>query len=496
MHTRPTDQRAPFQPWRACLPLIVLGLIATADATEPPARNDTPPPPNIILILTDDQGWTSMSSPMNENHPRARSDYHRTPHMDRLAARGMRFPEGYAASPVCSPSRYSIQFGKTPARLGKTLVRGPNRVDHSQTSIAKTIKAANTDYACAHFGKWHINAAPAALGYDISSGKTNNAQGGFTNGDRKEWSGYAADDPKRIQHLTDQGIEFMREQTAAGRPFFLQLSHYAVHSDIIYRDETLDEVMTWPEGRVHRNAKYAAMLSDLDNGIGRFMQAFDALDLAPNTYVFFLSDNGGMPVIPPRVIRGAPYESGLNAPLRRGKWDLTEGGIRVPFFVMGPGIEAGSRSDAPVVTYDLMPTFMELAGETGTPLKDLDGGSLVPILRDPSTRVVDRPLHDTIVFHFPHYNMLGLGEPHSAIRVGRYKLLRFEMSKRSLLFDLQRDLGERTDLSDHMPERVEAMERTLQTYLRSVSAETPEQSVTWKRGEEGAARTRFLKTFP
>lgn len=452
-------------------------------------------PPNIILILTDDQGWTSMSAAMDKDLPTARSDYHRTPHMDSLAARGMRFSNGYAASPVCSPSRYSILFGKTPARLGKTVVRGPNHVDHTQLSLPQAIKQADERYVCAHFGKWHIAVDPKQVDYDASDGKTTNKEGEFTNGKPAEWSGRSSEDPKLINHVTNRGIAFMKEQTAAGRPFFLQLSHYAVHSDIVYRDKTLEQVKVWKQGEVHSNAGYAAMLKDLDDGIGKFLAAFDEMGISENTYIFFTSDNGGMPLIPPRKVYGAPLKRGLNTPLRRGKWDLTEGGVRVPFIALGPGIKPGSQCDTPVVAYDLFPTCAEIAGLDKDLPSDLDGGSLAPLLRDPTKSSVSRPLAETLIFHMPHYNHVGLGEPHSAIRKGRYKLLKFHVSGRCLLFDMEADPGERTDLSSKMPKRTMRMEQILSKYLAAVDAEKPEQSFTWKAGKNGKLKTKFFEAF-
>ena len=479
------------------LGLIILMLCPMTGRADTPASGGAvaEKPPNIILILTDDQGWTSMSSAMDDHHPEAHSDYHRTPHMDALAARGMRFAHGYAASPVCSPTRYSIQYGKTPARLHKTIVRGPNHVDHSQTSLPQALKSVDERYVCAHFGKWHIKVEPAQLGYDFSDGKTTNREGGFTNGKPAEWNGYSADDPKLIDHVTDRGIAFMQAQVQAGRPFFLQLSHYAVHSDIVYKEASLEDVQSREPGQVHTHAGYAAMMQDLDNGIGKLMQAYDELGLSDNTYVFFVSDNGGMPIIPPRAQGGVPYEVGLNAPLRRGKWDLTEGGIRVPFIVAGPGIQPGSQCDTPVVTYDLLPTFTDLAGRAEPLPDEFDGASMVPMLKDPTTATASRPLGDTIIFHFPHYNAVGLNEPHNAIRQGQYKLLHFIISDRSLLFDMVNDLGEQTDLADQMPERVAAMEQTLDAYLESVEAEKPEESFNWKKKGEGTVTTRFLEAF-
>ena len=301
--------------------------------------------PNFILVLTDDQGWSSLSAPMDQNRPQAKSDYHQTPSMDALLERGMRFSNGYAASPVCSPSRYSVQFGKSPARLGYTRVLGDNRADHNQLAIPQILKAIHPDYRCAHLGKWHINASPERYGYDLHDGRTTNKEGGFTQRDhQREWGGYAEADPKRVDSLTARAIEFMRTSLQQGHPFFIQISHYAVHSDLVYNEATYARMPQPSNKQLHQNRAYAAMIADLDQSIGTLLRAYDTMGLARNTYLIFTSDNGGMPCLPIQANKSKPYQAGLNTPLLRGKWDLTEGGIRVPFAVMGPGIQAGTQA--------------------------------------------------------------------------------------------------------------------------------------------------------
>ncbi|MEO1497877.1 MAG: sulfatase [Planctomycetota bacterium] len=481
---------------RAIAPaLLRAALVAAGLGLGWPISAATPPAANIILILTDDQGWTSVSRPMDRDRPDARSDFYRTPSMDRLADRGMRFPHAYAAAPVCSPTRYSLLFAKTPARLGKTLVRGPNRVDHSQLSLPQMLKRVDPAYLCAHFGKWHIDVDPAEVGYDESDGKTSGRDGGFRYG-APDWKGRPAEDPKLIDHVTSRGIGFLRERAADGKPFYLQLSHYAVHSDILYRAETYAETQGRAPGSVHRHAGFAAMLEDLDAGVGRLARAYDELGLAGNTYLFFTSDNGGVPLIPPRAVYGKPLRTpGMNAPLRRGKWDLTEGGIRVPLFVVGPGVDPGSQCDTPVASYDFAPTCVELAG-ADEPMPDgVDGGSFAPLLRGASGVPIDRPLGDALVFHMPHYNNFGLSEPHSAIRRGRHKLLHFYDSDRSLLFDLAADIGERNDLSRQEPELTERLRGELLAYLATVGAEQPADSVTAKLRRADGTGAPFVEQF-
>ena len=465
----------------------------TSDNSDPVTLNTVTP--NFIVVLTDDQGWTSLSSSMDKTKPQAKSDYHQTPHIDSLLEEGMRFSNGYAAAPVCSPTRYSILFGKSPARLQRTKVDRINRVDHDQTGIPQVLKSINPEYRAAHFGKWHIGANPSRYGYDVHDGETTNKTAGFTNNNKNvQWGGYAENDPKRVDSITTRAIQFMRESVAQQQPFYLQLSHYAVHSDIVYSESSFAHMGAQTKGQLHRDQGYAAMIHDMDLSVGDLLAAYRELGLADNTYIIFTSDNGGMPVLPMQVNRGKPYKSGLNTPLLRGKWDLTEGGIRVPFAVVGPGVEAGSQSDTPVISYDLMPTLADLAGSTQSLPKDIDGGSFRTSLFDGDNKV-NRSL-DSLVFHFPHYNKVGMNEPHSAIRFGNYKLIHFPASGRSLLFDLEQDVSESHDLSTQRPDLTALLKEKLSMYLLSVNAERPEQSSTWVRvGKKGQVRTKFFQRY-
>lgn len=482
MRRRRVDRtRCTFLLVGVCLILDVFGSVPAHSA------------PNFIVVLADDLGWTSLSKPSDLSLSDAKSDFHHTPHIDALGDYGMRFSNAYAAAPVCSPTRYSIQFGKTPARLLRTRSDKPNRVDHGQTSLPQILKSIDASYRTAHFGKWHIDKEPGGLGYDEHDGITDNKAGGFVN-DHSQWKGYVEEDPKRVDSLTRRAIAFIQDSISQGRPFFLQISHYAVHSSIEYSEESFAYFAEQEAGDLHRDQGYAAMLRDLDLAVGALMQAYQELGLEESTYLFFLSDNGGMPVLPMQVNRGRPYKRSLNSPLLRGKWDLTEGGIRVPFAVVGPGIESGVQSDTPIVTYDILPTLAVLAGSTAPLPEGLDGGSFAGLLSDP-TAVVSRPF-DGLVFHYPHYNRVGMNEPHSAIREGDYKLIHYPVSDRSLLFNLRTDLGETKDLSRSDPERTRRLEEKLARYLQSVGAERPEQGSKWVSvGEEGKVRTKFFQRY-
>ena len=138
--------------------------------------------PNFILILLDDYGWSSLSKTMDKNYPDAKSDFYQTPNMNKILERGIRFSNGYASSPVCSPTRYSIQFGRDPASLGRTRGLGPNNVDHDQVGIPQILKGTDSNYVSAHFGKWHIDADPSRYGYDEHHGESGNRSGGFDTG--------------------------------------------------------------------------------------------------------------------------------------------------------------------------------------------------------------------------------------------------------------------------------------------------------------------------
>ena len=457
--------------------------------------------PNFILILTDDQGWTSLSSAIDPNFPKAKSDFHVTPNMDALLKMGVSFTNGYAAAPVCAPSRYSIQFGKSAARIKRTIARGPNYANHDQLGLAQYLKLINPDYLCAHLGKWHIDADPSRYGYDLHDGITKNKEGNFHNNNHKlQWNGYSEEDPKRVDSLTDRTINFISEALLQDRPFYVQLSHYAVHSDLVYSKESYEQMLMERTGEVHKNLSYAAMVMDLDKSIGKLLQAYEELGLSENTYIIFTSDNGGMPVLPIQVNKGRPYKQGLNSPLLRGKWDLMEGGIRVPFAIAGPNIPKKVISDTPVVGYDILPTIIELAQIHNNGVKivlpdDIDGGSFARVaLLDPSISV--ERSNEALIFHFPHYNSVGLEEPHSAIRIGNYKLVKFYSSDRSLLFDLSKDISESIDLSKKKKAKVKELEKRLSDYLISVDAELPEGSFTWKRpGDNGTVKTQFFKRY-
>ena len=259
--------------------------------------------PNFILILTDDQGWNGTSVQMMDAEPQSKSDYHETPNLESLAERGMRFSSAYASAPVCSPSRYSIQFGQTPARLQMIRVgMNTDHINHQRPiSIPKLLKNINSNYTAAHFGKWGIDAHPSELGYDESDGITGNKEGGFDyKNHQRQWRNNSSEDPKKIFSTTKKATDFLERQANSKRPFFLQVSHYAVHSDIMMRKATLNKYQNKAKGAYQKHAGFAAMTEDLDTGLGILLKKLKALGLEKNTYIIYTSDNGAVPIMPPR----------------------------------------------------------------------------------------------------------------------------------------------------------------------------------------------------
>lgn len=405
--------------------------------------------PNIILVLIDDLGWADTSVQMMKSRSDSKSGIYRTPNLERLALQGMIFSNGYSSSPVCSPTRDSILYGKTPARLHHSILLGKANCGSDDLTIPRIVKMANSAYVTAYFGKWGCSPqTPEAAGYDVSDGNTDNWHGDWRriNGEKKR---LPEDDPKRIFSVTKRAVDFMDEQVKASRPFFMQISHYAVHVDHFALKDTIEKYKK--TGLNEKTALYAAMIENLDTGFGQLLDKIETLGISDNTYVIFTSDNGA---------------GSKNGPLKGGKASLWEGGIRVPTVVRGPGIEAGSYCDTPVVGWDFLPTFADLAGYRKPLPDDLDGGSIRTLFNKGDRREVKRRI-EPLIFHYPWYDSL----PMSAIRLGDYKLVQDLNTNKTQLYNLIDDISETTDLTKKIPERAEKMLQCLMAYLHEVNAE-------------------------
>ncbi len=314
--------------------------------------------PNFVFILADDQGWNALSTPMDPNEPGSGSAYYDTPRLAQLAADGMRFSQAYAPAPTCSPSRHAILFGRSPTSLR---IFDADNIKNYDAQISETLphtlKRIRPEYVCAHLGKWHIEPSPGEMGYDVHDGSMMNRDGNTDN----------PEDPKLIFDLSRRSAAFMAEQVEADRPFIIQISHYANHLTYEARPETIRKYETERSDKAtpYQNSPlWAGMNEDLDTGVGIVLDQIDALGIADSTYVIYTADNG----YEAKTDFGKPvHERGYYKayPQRSHKYHVSEGGIRVPFIIRGPGIPANSYSSAAVVGTDLFATVMDLSGWLG-----------------------------------------------------------------------------------------------------------------------------------
>ena len=425
------------------------------------ARQDRP---NIVFIFADDMGWTGTSVEMIPGDSRTKSDYYHTPNLEKLAAMGMRFSSAYSPAALCTPSRAAVLTGKTPAELrvtspGSGLGTVADRLKpptqrrqfpESEISIAEVLGPAG--YACAYFGKWHLGPGnPGQHGFHLHDGSTANDTPA-NEGD---------DNPKDIFGLNNRAMAFMEEQVSAGRPFYLQLSHYAVHAPTAAKPASQEKFEGMSPGERHGNASYAGMTWDLDQSVGTLMEKIAELGISDRTYVAFMSDNGA----------GSGPRIGTlnNAPLRRGKATLYEGGIRVPLIIAGPGITAEAHSSEPVTGCDLYPTFCQWADVDIS--HKIDGTSLADLLSGKS-QSLERHV-SSLLFHYPHYGAGPEAKPSTAIISDGYKLIKDWENNSYQLFDLTEDLGEQHDLSNSHPEKLREFAAMMEERLQSVGAQIP-----------------------
>ncbi|HJZ92949.1 MAG TPA: sulfatase, partial [Gemmataceae bacterium] len=410
---------------------------------------------NVVLIVADDLGWADLGC--------YGSQYHKTPNLDRLAAEGLRFTHGYAACPVCSPTRAAIMTGKYPARVGITdwlpgrpdrpdqkLVRPPLVTDlpASELTLAAAFKKAG--YVTGHIGKWHLGgkgAGPQDRGFEV------NIAGDQAGSPLSYFAPYRGKGDRVIPGLeTAAEGEYLTDRLAAEaekfldthkeKPFFLYLPHYAPHIPMRAKAELIAKYKAGRQGE-QGNPIYAAMLESLDDAVGRVLKKLDDLKLADRTVVTLTSDNGGL-----CTTEGPNTPPTINTPLREGKGYLYEGGIRVPLIVKAPGIDPAVVR-APAISHDLFRTLLDLAD---VPQKgEIDGACLITALKGGRG-----PKRDALFWHYPHYSNQG-GRPGGAVREGDLKLIEFYENGRRELFDLKSDPGESRNLAADKPEVVKRL---------------------------------------
>jgi arylsulfatase A-like enzyme len=465
---------------------VLFGALAAGDPAAGAERR-----PNVVFILVDDLGFMDVGA----NNP---GTFYETPNVDGLAASGMRFTNGYAASPVCSPTRYSILTGRYPTRVGLTdwLVGTregrfrpaplADRMPLEEVTLAEALREAG--YRTFFAGKWHLGPSPEywpeAQGFEVNRGGWS-AGGPFRGGQYfPPYENPRLEDGPPGEHLPDRlATETVRFIEGHRRePFLAYLSFYSVHTPLVGRSDLVTkyeekarrvgarpeddfgpEEQVWPVDEPRRtrvvqdHAVYAAMVEAMDAAVGKVLVCLESLDLVEDTIVVFTSDNGGL-----STAEGSPTS---NRPLRGGKGWLYEGGIREPVLVRAPGVtRPGSVSDVPVISTDFYPTLLELAGLPARPAQHRDGVSLVPLLRGKST-----PLHEALFWHYPHYSNQG-GFPGGAIRMGPWKLAERYEDGRVHLYRLDEDPGEGHDLAAREPEQLASMRARLHAWYREVGA--------------------------
>ena len=431
---------------------------------------------NIILFLIDDLGWMDLGC--------QGSTYYKTPHIDALAAAGVRFTDAYAACAVCSPTRASILTGKYPARLLLTdwlpsgrwdpkarLIEGRKirGLPVEEVTLAEALRDAG--YQTIHLGKWHLGSEPFCLpehhGFDINiAGNAHGAPGRYfypyqgnwsipTTPHRAKWNVLPDGRPGEYltDRLTDEAVELI--ERSGNKPFFLYFPHYGVHSPLQAPDELTQKYERVPKAKRQGKPVYAAMVQSIDNSVGRVLSALRDVGKDDDTVILFTSDNGGF------------YKATNNAPLRANKGAYYEGGIRVPLIIKWPGVSlAGRVIHQPVISNDLYPTCLSAAGVTLDPNQHVDGVNLKPLLAE-----TEKLTRESLFWHFPHYNNHPFSYPSSVIRKGDWKLIESFDPAQVELYNLSEDLGETTNLADTQPARRDSLLGELEAWRVTVGAE-------------------------
>lgn len=493
--------------------------------------------PNIIFFLVDDLGWSDLGF--------EGSSFYETPNIDKFAHEGVSFSNSYAASHVCSPSRASILSGQYPARLHLTdWLPGRKNYPFQKLANADIVQHLPYDiltlpeilkdngYVTAIIGKWHLGEDTLSTkrqGFDLHIPDYNK---GWPNGtyfspyNMKGLEG-GPDGEYLTDRLTSEAIKYINENKE--KPFFLFMSHFAVHDPIEGRPdlvkkyqkklegmaasdklpfilepnpddsiqltrEALNELLDQPNYKgfqlsphrtvkikqIQDNVQFAAMVESVDESFGRIISALDKLGVRDNTIIIFFSDNGGMSAAnyykPDRKIAPKSLDKAFstsNLPLRGGKGWLYEGGIREPLVIQWSGtkLRKGTVCNTPVISTDFYPTILDLAGISPPTSMQLDGLSLAPVLKASNNtgKLKSRALY----WHFPQYSNHGQQSPGGAIRLGNYKLLEYYENYRVQLFDLKKDPGEQHDLSKEMPRKVKKLKKMLDDWRIDINANMP-----------------------
>jgi len=478
---------------------FALGIVIGALASCSVAAQEKP---NIVMFYIDDWAWNGTPVAMDDSMENSRMPILQMSNVEKLAKEGMKFRNAYG-SPQCSPARACIQTGQSNPRSGLTVYLNspepyydtqkeyhgfplvPNvsdrELDEDAVTIAEALKPLG--YVSAHLGKWHMRGDPGKEGYVLHDGDTDNNPGNTLKAGLKEGEPTPKrlpkdmSDPKLMFSVTEKAIGFMEAQVNKGNPFYLQISHYAMHAGRECLDKTREKYMKHPlvqawykennkdPETVNRGddpAIWLGMGEDLDGRIGAVLDKIRELGIEDNTYVIVVADNGYRH-------EELQLKPGLKQPLHARKWWLWDGGIRVPMIVKGPGIKPGSVFSGNVVNYDFLPTFVDWAGGDSKNLQNIDGVSLADYMagKKPEEAFLTRSLY----FHYPHYRS---SVPHSVMISGSSKVIHFyHRPDIPMLFDLSGDMGEVTNIAKQNPETHKKLYDEMMRYLKEVGARFP-----------------------
>ena len=475
--------------------------------------------PNIVVFLVDDMGWMDTSVPFGDSVMALNRKYH-TPNMQRMANEGMKFTNAYATS-VCTPTRVSMLTGMNAAHHQVTnwtnIIKDKpsdreddqfNRIKWNYNGFSPVADVPNTihatplpqllkdaGYFTIHVGKAHwgsqgtpganplnlgflVNVAGNAIGHPQSFyGKDNygNMPGKFTFNAVQGLAEYYGSDTFLTEALTLEALKSIAQPAKTKQPFYLYLSHYAVH-DPIQGDERFVQKYI-DRGLDPREAKYASLIEGMDKSLGDVMDFLDKEKIADNTVILFMSDNGGLSL---DYARGGQSHT-HNLPLKAGKGSIYEGGIRVPMIVKWPNtVKAGLVSAQPVIIEDLFPSILEMAGiQKMNLIQEVDGKSFLPLLKGENYLHKDRFL----VWHNPHQwtSPDGPGINYfSAIRQGKWKLIYDYRKGKLQLYNLDKDLGEHVNLVDKEKGMVKKLSQELTRQLKGWKTVMPTYKATGK----------------
>ncbi len=475
-------------------------------------------PPNIILFLVDDMGWQDTSVPFSTK-PTRFNELYNTPNMERMAKEGMKFTQAYA-TPVCSPTRISLMTGMNAARHrvtnwtlrkdsiqpmeknhdsltfpewnvnGLSPVAGDSRAVHA-LPLPQALQ--DVGYYTIHAGKAHLGAIgtigenPLNLGFNVNiAGHAAGAPASYFGTDnfgngmagKEVWAvpgleKYHGKDVYLTEAITQEALIAIDSVVSGQEPFFLYMSHYAIHTPIMADKRYYQKYLE--KGIDSTEAKYASMIEGMDKSLGDIMDYLERKNIEDNTIILFMSDNGGLSV---HARGGKPNTH--NAPLSSGKGSMHEGGIREPMLVKWPEvITPASVSRHQVIIEDFYPTILEMAGiDSLETFQKVDGQSFVPMLKGETYDGI-RPLF----WHYPNEwgpSGPGIGAA-SAVRKGDWKYIYYHADRRMELFNLKDDIGETKNLAEENTEKLKELAVVLTNHLKAVNAQMPSYKETGEK---------------